>query len=256
VFSPEGEFLRAWGQRGEFGFNAEPEPEDGFWAPRAIAVDADENVYVADTGNKRIRVYTSEGEYIRDIGSAGSGLGQIDEPVGLAISPDGKLYVADTWNDRISVFTLDGQPLAEYPASDDRLVNSFRVRGWIADLGNRPYLALDAARDVLYVTDPDAGRVLIYDTNGNCLGSFGQASRETVGPNTLNIVGGIAVDQQGFVYVSDVGTGRILRFDPYSGPVAETSGEHQVETTDDVQSPSGESTSEVSPEVESTEAVG
>ena len=258
VFTPQGEFLRSWGQRGEFGFNAATAPEDAFWAPRAIAVDSQERVYVADTGNKRIRVYTAEGQHLMDIGSGGSGVGQLDEPVGLAISPDGLLYVADTWNDRISVFTLDGQPASVFSAGEDRLVNYFRVRGWIADLGNRPYIALDASRGVLYVTDPDAGRVLIYDAIGNCLGSIGQPSRETAGLNQFNTVGGIATDSEGYVYVSDAGNGRVLRFDPYNRPViAEPGGDQQAQQSAETTEEALEATSEVSPEVEITEeAVG
>jgi len=261
VFTPQGEFVRSWGQRGEFGFNAAASPEDAFWGPRAIAVDSEERVYVADTGNKRIRVYTSDGQFMRDIGAGGSGVGQLDEPSGLVISPDGLLYVADTWNDRISVFTLDGQPVNRFAAGENRLVNSFRVRGWIADLGNRPYLALDASRNVLYVTDPDAGRILIYDTNGNCLGSIGQPSREMVGLNQFNTVGGITTDSQGNVFAADAGNGRVLRFDPYNRPVvSETGGDQQAqpqfESTQELL-PANEETSEVTQEAETTvEAVG
>jgi DNA-binding beta-propeller fold protein YncE len=262
VFSPEGEFLRSWGQRGEFGFNAAAVPEDAFWAPRGIAVDSEERVYVADTGNKRVRVYTSNGQYLWDIGSGGSGIGQLDEPVGLAISPDGLLYVADTWNDRISVFTLDGEPANLFPAGENQLVNSFRVRGWSADLGNRPYIALDSSRGIVYITDPDAGRVLIYDTAGNCLGSFGQPSRELTGLNQFNTVGGIATDSEGFVYAADAGNGRILRFDPFNRPVVSEQGDDEqaqssAEATDEILPADSGATSELTAEVEMTEeAVG
>ncbi|MBC7809979.1 MAG: TIGR03663 family protein, partial [Burkholderiales bacterium] len=128
VFSPEGEYLFSWGQAGTFGANAPVEPMDAFWGPRDVEVDAEGRVYVSDTGNKRIRVYSSTGEYIRDIGSAGSEAGQVDEPVGLAVdSANNRLYVADTWNRRIQVFSLDG----EYQFD-------FRLRAWYDELGNRP----------------------------------------------------------------------------------------------------------------------
>ncbi|MBL8164351.1 MAG: TIGR03663 family protein [Anaerolineae bacterium] len=215
VFTPQGEFLRQWGQPGEFGLGAQQQPVDAFWGPRAIAVDSAEQVYVADTGNKRVRVYNAAGEFLRDIGMGGSGMGQLDEPAGLAIGADGRLYVADTWNRRVSVFTLDGNPAMNFVAADGQTVNSFRVRGWFDDLGNRPYLAVDSVRSLVYVTDPDAGRVLVYDTTGNCVGSFGQLSREFPDLTQFSSVGGIRVDAAGNVYVSDAGSGRILRFAPF-----------------------------------------
>jgi sugar lactone lactonase YvrE len=200
----DGAVVGGWGQPGQYGSAAASVPTDAFWGPRDAAVDAEGNVYISDTGNKRVRVYTSEGEYLRDIGSAGSELGQLDEPGGLAISPDGRLFVADTWNRRISVFTLDGTALY-----------TFEVRGWYEDQGNRPYLAVDGARNLLYVGDPQAGRVLVYDTQGNCVGSFGQPSTTASDTSQFQIVAGIAVDSAGNVYVADSGAGRVLRFAPF-----------------------------------------
>jgi DNA-binding beta-propeller fold protein YncE len=208
VYSPQGEFLYGFGQPGTFGAAAPVEPTDGFWGPRDVEVDADGNIYVADTGNKRVRVYDSQGSWLRDIGSAGSQLGQLDEPAGLAISADGRLFVADTWNRRISVFALDGTPLY-----------TFDVRAWYEDLGNRPYLAIDDARNLLYVGDPDSGRVLVYDTQGSCIGSFGQPADAPMNTQ-FTVVGGIDVDAAGNVYIADAGSNRLLRFPPFiSEPV-------------------------------------
>lgn len=203
-YTQEGQFILGWGQPGTYGAFAETVPTDGFWGPRDVTVDHQGLVYVSDTGNKRIRVYTSTGEYVRDIGMAGSALGQLDEPSGIVTSSDGRLYVADTWNRRVSVFGLDGTP-----------ITSFDVRGWYEDLGNRPYLALDEFRHLLYVTDPDAGRVLVYDTNGNCLGSFGQPSDNITDNSQFDVIGGIALDAAGNVYVTDASAGRVLRFAPF-----------------------------------------
>lgn len=202
----------AWGSSVMLGINAPQQPTDGFWGPRDAALDADGNVYVSDTGNKRIRVYDPDGNWLRDIGSGGSGLGQLDEPSGLAVSPDGRLFVADTWNRRISVFMLDGTPLTTYP-----------VRGWYDQLGNRPYLAYDGERNMLYVTDPDAGRVLVLDSDGQCLGAFGQLNRESPTISQFSTIGGIALDDEGFVYVVDLATGRLLKFAPFVAPETEFS---------------------------------
>jgi uncharacterized protein (TIGR03663 family) len=242
VISPEGESLRRWGERGEFGTGAQTDPVYGFWGPRDVVVDAQGQVYVSDTGNKRIRVYTSDGQFLRDIGSGGSGPGQLDEPSGLALHPDGRLFVADYWNRRVSVFNTDGS-----------FAYSFPVRGWYDEQGNRPYLAVDAARDMLYVTDPDAGRILVYNTAGNCLGSFGQASREGFDATQFRITSGITVDDSGNVYVADAGTGRVLRFAPFvPGPDVMQPDNNAQEGSAEF---SSEATSEVLPE-ETAEAVG
>lgn len=203
VFTPDGEFIRTWGQLGQL--DAAQLPSD-FWGPRDVAVGPDGLVYVADTGNKRIQVFTAAGEYVRTIGSSGSGAGQLNEPVGLAVHSDGRVFVADTWNRRVQVFNGFGQYLT-----------SWVVSAWYGDQGNRPYLALDEARGQLYVTDPDAGRILVYDLNGLLLGSFGQVGSLEIplGNTQFNVVGGVAISPNGDVYIVDAGAARLLRFSPW-----------------------------------------
>ena len=202
----DGAQLRAWGQAGEFGFDAPLEPRDAFWGPRDVALDSQGRVYIADTGNKRIRVYKlQDGEAVHqvDIGSGGSGPGQLDEPSGLAVHSDGRLFVADTWNRRVAVFNADGSHNSD-----------FRVRGWYNAVFNRPYLALDESRDRLYISDPDGMRVLVYTIAGQCLGAFGEPGDSSV-DGQFQELGGIAVDGDGFVYVSDSAAGKILKFPPF-----------------------------------------
>jgi DNA-binding beta-propeller fold protein YncE len=139
VLTPDGTPLRAWGSRAEAGVSAQVEPVDGFWGPRDMLV-SEWRVYVADTGNKRVRVYTLDGEYLLDIGCCrGPAEGELNEPAGLAVDAAGTAVRGGHMEPtRIAMF--------------DRYVwrvssTSFRVRAWYNDQGNRPYLAVDDERE-------------------------------------------------------------------------------------------------------------
>ena len=235
--------LNMWGQPLTLGADAPVEPVDGFWGPRDVKVDMNGYIYVADTGNRRIRVYTPDGVWVRDIGSSGTGDGQLNEPAGLALHPDGRIYIADTWNKRIAVFNTDGT-----------FIKNFEVRGWYDDFGNRPYLALDASRSLLYVSDPDASRILMYDTDGNCIGSFGEpATGGAPNLSQFGVIGGLAIDVEGNLYVSDITNGRVLKFPPFERPGVIPQPDlndifSPIETTPEVIAPVLEITAEATPE--------
>lgn len=213
VFANDGTPLRAWG----FFEQAFPEIAGspvGFYGPRDIKVDSTGRIFVADTGNKRVRVYDREGNWRYDIGRRGTEAGALFEPVGLAINErTNELFIASTWNKRIDVFTLEGQYL-----------RSWDVPGWYGtspsqDSGNRPYLALDPSGRYLFVTDPDVGRVLVYDTQGNPVLAFGRlGSAPYVQLNQFGVLGGIVFDAQGRLFLSDVSGARLLRFAPNAFP--------------------------------------
>jgi sugar lactone lactonase YvrE len=208
----DGTVLQQWGQNYSVGFGAEATPTDGFWGPRDVALDSLGQVYVSDTGNKRIRVYALDGDTVThrfDVGLGGSGPGELDEPNSVVVHPvDGRIFIVDTWNRRISVFNKEGGFLTSFP-----------VRAWYnKDSGSLPYMALDATRDMLYVGDPEAGRVMVFNTAGECLGSFGSASGEAPTNAQFNVVSGLAVDNEGNVYVADAGLNRVLKFTPFEVP--------------------------------------
>jgi len=79
-------------------------------APSALAVDSGGNIYIADTGNHRVRLVTADGN-IATIAGTGDGAYNGDNgaaveialhtPYGLALDGQGNVFVADTGNNRV-----------------------------------------------------------------------------------------------------------------------------------------------------------
>ncbi len=82
-----------------------------FSKPSGLAVDAEGNLYVADTWNNRIETFDADGNFISAFGKAGDGPGYFSRPKGVAIDGDGHVWVADGMQDRVQVYNKDGQLL-------------------------------------------------------------------------------------------------------------------------------------------------
>ncbi|GAB4526317.1 MAG: TIGR03663 family protein [Anaerolineae bacterium] len=197
VFDLEGNYLFSWGSFADTKGEADGTP-GVFWGPRDLALDAQGNLYVADTGNKRIQVFTPEGEYLDQWGGGGLIPGRFEEPTGIAIGPDGSIYVADTWNRRVQKFTPAYEPLAEWP-----------IEGWESEsVVNKPYLRVDSASRV-YVSDPEGYRVLVFDDQGQFLITFGQYGFDMA---SFALPLGMAIDAEDNLYVVDSDNSRVLKF--------------------------------------------
>ncbi len=98
-----GNVVKTWGKAGT---------EAGeFSRIRGLALGPDGLLYVADTINHRIQVFTREGEFVRMFGEFGSEPGQLKYPYRIAFSPDGDLYVVEYENNRVQKFTREGKSL-------------------------------------------------------------------------------------------------------------------------------------------------
>jgi DNA-binding beta-propeller fold protein YncE len=201
-FTHDGELVAVLGQAGE---PAEGETGGGlFFGPRDIIILPDGNLLITDTGNHRLQILTPDGEFVQAIGSQGSQSGQFFEPVGLGINGQEDLfYVADTWNGRIQQFSTSLFPLFNWS-----------VDAWRGEsTNNKPYLDVNAQGQI-FVTDPEAYRVLIFNSAGEYVGRFGQFS---TGSDGFGLPTGIKVDSEGNVYIADAANNTILKFAPPLG---------------------------------------
>jgi DNA-binding beta-propeller fold protein YncE len=201
-FTKDGKPIGMWGQYGQPSPDL-PESSSYFWGPRGIAVDSQGHVFVADTGNKRIAVFDKDGKYITEFGTAGLDPGQFDEPVGVAVAEDGTVYVTDTWNQRIQSFI---------PSQDGTLYSPLQqwdVNAWFGQsLDNKPFIAVSKDNHV-FITDPEGYRIIEFTSTGEFVRTWGDFGS---GPNEIGLAAGIAVDPAGYIWVTDAGNNRILRY--------------------------------------------
>ena len=148
-----------------------------FSSPTSIAIRG-EMVYVTEKGNHRVQKFTTSGDFVSTFGSYGSGDGQLNSPLGICIDPDGKIYVSEYNNNRISVFNSD--------ENFDRHITGNMSNPW--------GLAFDPSGN-LHVANNSSGTVVVYTSDGKYRKMYGQG-------NVQNPAG-IAIDCEGYVFVSE-----------------------------------------------------
>ena len=195
-------------------------------APGAIVVDAAGSIYIADTGNNRVRKIAASGliSTIAGSGTAGfsgdggpAALAQLNGPLGLAFDAAGNLYIADEANSRIRkvdaagvITTLAGTGVA-----------GFSGEGGQASLANLNFpkaVAIDGAGN-LYISDTRNLRVRRVSSTGVITTYAGAGMRNFTGdggPATQALMRaphGLGIDRSGNLLICDYGNNEIRRVD-------------------------------------------
>lgn len=167
--------------------------------PRAIATDAFNLVYVTNTGNDRIDVFTRSGRLVRSFGSSGRATGQFNGPTGVSADPAGYRAVADTINGRVQFLNPDGSIATVWGSPNPGPTIILRPVAVAFDPTGNAYV-LDQKRSKIFVFE--RGRGLPVKT----IGSRGRNSGELLDPYAL------AIDDAGTIHVADSDNKRISRF--------------------------------------------
>ena len=130
-------------------------------------------IYLAEYSNNRVQKLTTSGEHISTFGS-----GRVHNPRGICIDPEGRIYVSESSQNRISVFGADG--------TFDHIISENMNNPWgvsFDDLGN------------LHVVNHSLNSITVFSPQGKYIKQYGNGS--------LQHPSGIAIDPEGYVFVSE-----------------------------------------------------
>ncbi len=218
VFSSSGTREATYGEHGsEKGQYVEP---DG------IAVNqSTSNVYVADGGAGRIDQLSEAGAIVKEIGSKGTGAGQMADPVAVGLDPSGDVWVADRTGQRIEEFNKEGTFLKAVGwgvnKGEEKLeICTSSCKEGEAGSGEGQFddpTGIVYTDGYLHVVNAGNDRLEKFSTAGEYAGhaaSAGSADGQLSHPQ------GITAGPGGNEYVADAGNDRIEEFNPYGTFIA------------------------------------
>ncbi|HWF07133.1 MAG TPA: NHL repeat-containing protein [Bryobacteraceae bacterium] len=195
--------------------------------PLGVAIDGSGNLYIADTGNDRIRKVAPAGLIISIAGNGTNGYAgdggpasaaELNAPSRIAVDTEGSIYFSDTGNNvvrRIStggtITTVAGNGQYGFAGDGSQAV--------AAMLANPQGLAVDAQGGVI-IADADNRRIRYVDTNGVITTIAGNGSNTLSGDGRPPLSTGfgspadVAVDSAGNIYIADSADGRVRVIKP------------------------------------------
>ena len=212
-------------KRGEFGADHQSGTHD-------VDYDAEGRLYVADTHNNRVTIYTLDGLEARLVGELGE---RLRGPEGVLAHPNGRIYVAGAWSGNLVVYE-NGKVVGELGGLSSPHDVELAANGdiWLADAGNDRLLRLSpelkilqelsgspydfngvryldlTPRGTLIAADKNNHQVKFIGADGRVLRVLGDGRRGK-GPNRLATPEGVEL-RGDILWLSDSGNDRILRF--------------------------------------------
>ena len=176
-----------------------PSPGWEIGYPSSVTMDDAGMIYVLHRGEKAdpVLVIDRDGKIVR---SWGKGLYQI--PHSIRIDPQGNVWTVDSGNSMVLKFTPKGEKLMEISVGEQP-VGRGRTNG-TSDIAFGP-------NGRIYISDGYGNsRVLEYNSKGERVRQWGTPG---AGPSQFRQPHGIAIDNQGIIYVADRNNARLQRFD-------------------------------------------
>ena len=192
-------------------------------APLGLALDGSNHLYIADSGNQRLRVLdltsgtiattagTGQQGFAGDNGPALSAM--FNSPTGLAADSYGNLFISDTGNHRIREVSSATRKVVTLAGDGTSGIRMSRPEGLSLD-ANGGLLIADAATHCIYLFNLASGRLSLIAGQGQ------QAFAGDQGLATLALLdspNGVAFSPGGMIAVADTDNGRVRQISSESG---------------------------------------
>ncbi len=224
-------------------------------SPSAVTIDVYGNLYIADTGNNRVKKVDAVTKNISIVAGAGAGpLGYnfsgdggpalnaaMRSPAGVAVDADGNLYIADKYNNRIRkvdfssgigiITTVAGTGENDFsgdngPADEAELSSPSGVaidgdgNLYIADTSNHRIRKVDAVTKIITTVAGASSYGTFYGDGGPAVAA------------ELNEPSAIATDSLGNLYIADTYNNRIRKVDAVTKIISTVAGSTSVDGFD------------------------
>jgi trimeric autotransporter adhesin len=194
-------------------------------APTAVAVDNQGDVFIADTGNNRIREINAAGiiTTVAGNGACGSGIAlgnsgpatsaSLCDPSGIAVNSAGDLFISDTGHDEVREVTPGGT-ITDFAGNAEQGSAGNGGKAKKAELDGPSGLAIDAIGN-LFIADSGNNEVRVVSTKNeiNLFAGTGAAGHSGNGGQAIDAKlsdpTGVGIDPSGNVYISDTGNNEI-----------------------------------------------
>jgi len=184
----------------------------GLSFPSGIDFGPDDNLYVVGVGSDEVFLFNGiTGDFIVKFVSDFPRMDP-DNPVHLVFGPDSNLYVS----------TLDTDQVLRYNGNTGMFIDVFASGGGLND----PHGLIFSPDGNLFVSGRSPDQVLRYDGNsGTPLPAPGESGAVFASGGGLSFPSGIDFGPDGNLYVSNVGSDQVLRFDGNNGTPLPAPGE-------------------------------
>ena len=116
--------------------------EEGmFHYPTDIFVSHDGRIFVSDSLNFRVQIFTPDGKFLNTFGIAGNGPGFFSRPKGIAVDSEGNIYVVDALFDNVQIFDDKGSLLMDFGSTGNDYGEFWLPSGIFIDDSDRIYVS-------------------------------------------------------------------------------------------------------------------